>query len=501
MIFKNRKMVRMNELVAESKHLVGMINENPHTRLQVSSQASIDEKKVATHVNEVLSRVVKSAEDAELRLELVSKAIKVGLWDMTVIAGDPVNPDNEFIWSNEFRRMLGYTDEHDFPNVLDSWASRLHPEDQERALAALSNHLTDYTGKTPYELEYRLKLKNGEYRWFKANGTTTRNKDGVPLRIVGALFDIHDEKVKAEQLQFLVERYDLISQCLIEAPWDMRITDGDIDNAEIWFSPQYRKALGYQDENDFPNASDSLNSILHPEDAESMLSAFSQHLSDYTGQTKFDVDYRLRLKSGEYRWFRSRCETKRDENGVPLHVAGTLSDVTLEKNKENIVKELTEKMAELSTSIQEMTQGIESVSSHAQELASAQEQSTEAANQAKASTDETKNVSQFIREIAEQTNLLGLNAAIEAARAGEQGRGFGVVADEVRKLAANSASATGNIEQSLNEMNQLIDEILLQISNMSTMTETQAALTEELNASIEEINNMAQALVDFAKTM
>src|SRR5690606_27487529 len=137
-------------------------------------------------------------------------------------------------WSNEFRRMLGYTDEHDFPNVLDSWASRLHPEDQERALAALSNHLTDYTGKTPYELEYRLKLKNGEYRWFKANGTTTRNKDGVPLRIVGALFDIHDEKVKAEQLQFLVERYDLISQCLIEAPWDMRITDGDVDNAEIW---------------------------------------------------------------------------------------------------------------------------------------------------------------------------------------------------------------------------------------------------------------------------
>lgn len=501
MLFKNSKNIRTNELMSESQNLVHMVNEDYNALLQLSSQASAEEKEIADNVNHALSTVAESAKDAELRLELVTKAINVGLWDMTVVAGDPVNPDNEFIWSNEFRRMLGYTDERDFPNVLDSWASKLHPEDRERTLAAFRDHLMDHSGKTPYDLEYRLLLKNGEYRWFKANGTTTRDENGVPLRVIGALFDIHEEKLKTEELEFLMARYNLIHQCLVEAPWDMTVFNGDVNTNEMWFSPQFRKALGFEGEHDFPNEFESFRKRLHPEDEQYMLESFSNHLNDRTGKTPFDLDYRLRLKDGEYRWFHANGKTIRDPNGVPLRVAGTIRDVTLEKNKEQIVKEMVEKMAELSASIQEMAQGIESVSSHAQELASTQEQSTEAANQAKASTDETKNISQFIREIAEQTNLLGLNAAIEAARAGEQGRGFGVVADEVRKLAVNSANATSNIETSLNDMNQLIDQILNHISNMSTMTETQASLTEQLNASIEEINSMAQSLANFAKSM
>ena len=108
-------------------------------------------------------------------------------------------------------------------------------------------------------------------------------------------------------------------------------------------------------------------------------------------------------------------------------------------------------------------------------------------------------ISTFIREIANQTNLLGLNAAIEAARAGELGMGFAVVADEVRKLAVNSASATENIETSLSDMKELIEQILEHIGNMTTMTQTQAALTQQVNASMDEINHMAESLVDFAK--
>src|SRR5690606_29755218 len=137
-----------------------------------------------------------------------------------------------------------------------------------------------------------------------------------------------------------------------------------------------------------------------------------------------------------------------------------IRDISLEKNKEEMVKNITTQIDQLSQAINEMTEGIESVASHAQELASAQEKSAQAATQVKKSTDETQVISNFIREIAEQTNLLGLNAAIEAARAGEEGRGFGVVADEVRKLATNSAEATNNIEASLNQMKELIDQIL-----------------------------------------
>jgi PAS domain-containing protein len=128
------------------------------------------------------------------RYELMIQAAGIGLWDMDVVAADPVNPNNEFIWSQEFRRMLGFVDERDFPNILSSWASRLHPDDSARTVQAFLGHLNDRTGRTPYHIEYRLQLKNGQYRWFIATGATRRDSRGVPLRVAGALRDIDNEK-------------------------------------------------------------------------------------------------------------------------------------------------------------------------------------------------------------------------------------------------------------------------------------------------------------------
>lgn len=505
MIFTNKTSANqshINALLEASRNLLKDMNMNDRSAsFNLSGADSAEAKEIAANINAALEALRKAVQDAEVRLNLVTKAIRFGLWEMQVVAGDPVNPNNEILWSDDLRRMLGYRDEKEFSNVMDSLITRIHPNDRGRALRAFEAHLTDHTGKTPYAPEYRVQQKNGEYRWFKAAASTIRDEKGAPLRVVGALFDIHDEKAKAEELTFLVKRFDLISQALVEAPWDMTIIDGDINKNETWFSPQFRRALGFEDENDFPNKFESFSSRLHPDDAERMLTHFAESLNDHTGNTPFSIDYRLQLKNGEYRWFHAEGAAERDENGVPLRVAGTIRDVTFRKNKEKVVKDFTESMNQLSHSISEMAQGIESVAVQAQEMAAAQEESTIAANKAKESTEETKNISNLIREIADQTNLLGLNAAIEAARAGEQGRGFGVVADEVRKLAVNSAHATGNIENSLNEMKALIEEILDHIGNMTTMTQTQASLTEQLNASVEEINSMSQSLVDIAKSI
>lgn len=458
-------------------------------------------QEIAKNINKTLDALNEDMKNKEIRINLITKAIQVGLWDMTVIAGDPINPKNTFNWSDDLRHMLGFQNEKDFPNVLESWSNRLHPEDANYTLQALADHLVDHSGKTPYDITYRIQLRNGEYNWFRATGTTIRDERGVPLAIAGALFKIHDQKLKETELENMYLRYSLINKILVEAPWEIIIHEGDLAHprSQIWWSPQFRHVLGFENEQDFPNTLTSWSDRLHPEDLDNNNRYLANYIADRTGREKYSTEFRIALKNGEYRWFHGNGEALRDSNGTPIRMAGTIRDITHEKNKAYILEQMNQKTKQLSASIDEMVRGISSVTSQAQDLATAQEQSASAATQAKGSLEETKDISNFIKEIANQTNLLGLNASIEAARAGELGAGFNVVAGEVRKLALHSSEATNHIDESLVKMNELMDVVLEHINNMAILTQTQAALTEEVNASMDEINMMSQNLVDFAK--
>jgi PAS domain S-box-containing protein len=141
-----------------------------------------------------------------MKFKLTSAALGIGLWDMDVVAGDPTNPLNKITWSQELRVMLGFDSEQDFPNVLSSWSDRLHPEDIESTLNAIHTHITDHTGKTPFNTEYRLMLKNGEYHYFHAVGATMRCQSGAPIRVSGAIKDVTDKVQMQKQLEQTLEQ-------------------------------------------------------------------------------------------------------------------------------------------------------------------------------------------------------------------------------------------------------------------------------------------------------
>ncbi len=170
-----------------------------------------------------------------MKYRLTSDALGIAHWDMEIIDNDPINPKNTFTWSAEFRQKLGFSDEADFPDVLSSWSSRLHPDDRNRVLGAFAAHLMDRTGRTPYDLEYRLRTKNGEYRHFRAFGTTLRDEAGMPLRVAGAVRDINERKLMQERMHEIEERMQLMLDAvpLAVTMWDKDLNIIDCANHAV----------------------------------------------------------------------------------------------------------------------------------------------------------------------------------------------------------------------------------------------------------------------------
>ena len=98
-------------------------------------------------------------------------------------------------WSEDFRRrMSGTNSETVFPNIIDSWTSRLHPEDCERTLAEFWDTVRDYTGVKKFHVDFRLLTAEKRYCWFRASGQLVRRADGRPITFYGVLFDIDEQK-------------------------------------------------------------------------------------------------------------------------------------------------------------------------------------------------------------------------------------------------------------------------------------------------------------------
>ncbi|AOR24524.1 methyl-accepting chemotaxis protein [Clostridium taeniosporum] len=112
-----------------------------------------------------------------------------------------------------------------------------------------------------------------------------------------------------------------------------------------------------------------------------------------------------------------------------------------------------------------------------------------AMNKIEKSSKQIINIIKTINDIAEQTNLLSLNASIEAARAGEAGKGFVVVAEEVRNLAMQSANATKNIENLINNSIEAVNNGTIITDETAKFLSKVVNTSKETTSIIDEISN------------
>ncbi len=145
------------------------------------------------------------AEDAlrasEARFALAVAGSLNGLWDWDIKTGS-------VYYSPRFQELLGFS-EGEMANTLEAWKTRLHPDDVATTMVAVDAHLKN---KRPFSHRYRLRCKQGDYRWFHASGQAVWDDSGNPMRVAGSIIDI-TEQIDAEHAR---ESSQLLYLSLVE---------------------------------------------------------------------------------------------------------------------------------------------------------------------------------------------------------------------------------------------------------------------------------------------
>lgn len=124
------------------------------------------------------------------RFELVARATSDAVWDWDLTT-------NDIWWNQGFQKLFGYKPE-EVGIGLDSWVSRIHPEDADRVVQDIHRHIDD--GKSNWQDEYRFRRADDTYAFVIDRGYIVRGADGKPERMLGSMMDVTERKSLEQQL-------------------------------------------------------------------------------------------------------------------------------------------------------------------------------------------------------------------------------------------------------------------------------------------------------------
>jgi PAS domain S-box-containing protein len=251
------------------------------------------------------------------------------LFDLSAVGMTQVSPEGRYLRVNrKLCQMLGYSEQELLQLTLHDVT---HPDDREVSGVKLSSSSAD--GAEEYSVEKRYVRKDGAIIWALINWTVVRDAEGRPLRSVANIQDITQRKQVEESLRVSEERLDLAQKAgnIGTFDWDLRA------NKAVW-TEQLKALFGLSPDDPGDTYEHWLERVI-PEDRPACEAGIREILERRL--PKWRTEYRImRADTGEVRWIDSKGRVFYDEQGEPLRLVGTATDITERKRAEAEREEL-----------------------------------------------------------------------------------------------------------------------------------------------------------------
>ena len=185
------------------------------------------------HAEEELIRRNETLRIAEERLLLATEGTSAGIWDW-----EDMNADKEW-WSSRFYELLGYAN-NEIPASAKTFRDIMHPDDFRRIAKRLDAH---FKNESRFEIEARLKTKSGAYKWFLGTGQVSRDKHGKPVRMVGSIVDIDEQKRTRDSIEQQAALINLLPDGIVFYAKGMKFADINA-GAEKMFGLKREEVVG-----------------------------------------------------------------------------------------------------------------------------------------------------------------------------------------------------------------------------------------------------------------
>ncbi|BAY61292.1 two-component hybrid sensor and regulator [Calothrix brevissima NIES-22] len=225
--------------------------------------------------------------------------------------------------------------------IGDGWAQGVHPEDLQ---TCFDTYINAFEARQNFQMEYRLRRYDGEYRWVLDTGVARFTHEGEFLGYMGSCVDITErilaEKTLQQLNQQLEARVEERTAALTESQerWHLAVRgsndgiwDWNLKTGEIFLSARWKEMRGFGEHEIDYNLEEWANQI-HPEDRDRVLQAMTDHLAGKS--PLFCEEYRFQCKDGSYIWILDRGQALWDETGKAIRIAGSGTDITERKAAE-----------------------------------------------------------------------------------------------------------------------------------------------------------------------